>query len=83
VQSSTRAYTAAENARADAAAAQAAQDDNHTTIIQQAQTALITNRTFLAIGSPTNAQTLTQVQAMARQNNGIIRILLNQFDGTN
>jgi len=56
---------------------------NRATIQQQATTALDTNRTFLAIASPTNAQTLAQVKALTRQNQGIIRLLLNQLDGTN
>lgn len=56
---------------------------NRATIQQQATTALGTNRTFLAIASPTNAQTLAQVKALTRQNQGIIRLLLNQLDATN
>jgi hypothetical protein len=57
-------------------------DGNEATIRQQAAQALATNRTFLALASPTQAQTLAEVKALARQNNGIIRLLLNQFDGT-
>lgn len=55
---------------------------NRATIQQQAAAALDANRTFLAIASPTNAQTLAQVKALTRQNQGIIRLLLNQLDGT-
>lgn len=55
---------------------------NRTTIQTQAINALATNRTFLAIASPTNAQNAAQVKALTRQNNGIIRLLLNQLDGT-
>lgn len=56
---------------------------NRTTIQTQAATALANNRTYLALASPTNAQTLAQVKALTRQNNGLIRLLLNQLDGTN
>lgn len=63
--------------------ANATANTNRATIQTQAATALDTNRTFLAIATPTNAQTLAQVKALTRQNNGIIRLLLNQLDGTN
>jgi hypothetical protein len=56
---------------------------NWQTIVQQASTALTTNRTFLAVQSPTTAQAVAQVQALSRQMNGVIRLLLQQFDGTN
>ena len=56
---------------------------NELTLRMQARTALQNNRDFLAIASPTNAQTLAQVRALSRQNNGAIRMLLGQLDGTN
>lgn len=56
---------------------------NENTIRDQALTALQTNRDFLAIASPTNAQTLAEVKALARQANGLIRLALDKFDGTN
>lgn len=56
---------------------------NRATIQTQATDALAANRTFLGIASPTNAQTLAQVKALTRQNQGIIRLLLNELDGTN
>lgn len=55
---------------------------NSETITEQAQTALVDNRAFLAITSPTQAQTLAQVKDLTRQNNKIIRMLLQAFDGT-
>jgi hypothetical protein len=48
----------------------------------KAQTALTNNATFQAIASPSNAQTLAQVQALTKQCNGIIRLLLNLTDTT-
>lgn len=55
---------------------------NRTTLEQQAVGALDTNRTFLAIASPTNAQIVAQVKALTRQNNGFIRLILGRLDGT-
>jgi hypothetical protein len=65
-----------------AAQAAAMEEGNEATIRQQAANALATNRTFLALSSPTNAQTLAEVKALARQMNGVVRLLINQFDGT-
>lgn len=56
---------------------------NQRTIQGQAQSALTDNRTYLGIGSPTNVQIAAQVRALTQQMNGIIRLLLGQFDGTN
>lgn len=55
---------------------------NEATLRQRAEAALQANRNFLALTSPTNAQTLAQVKALTRQNNGLIRMLLNRLDGT-
>ena len=54
---------------------------NDATIRTQATTALDTNRTFIALASPTQAQTLAQVKALSRQMNGLIRLQLGQLDG--
>lgn len=54
---------------------------NDTTIRTQAEGALDTNRTFLAIASPTNAQTLAQVKALTQQNQRLIRLALGLLDG--
>lgn len=53
---------------------------NQAALQQRAQAALTNNVTYLAIPSPTNAQAVTQVSALTRQVDGIIRLLLNQFD---
>ena len=82
---------------------------NQITLRQQAQAALATNAaalalpdptpnntTYLAIGSPSNAQVVAQVRALTQQNNALvaqvtaltqqnnklIRLALSQFDAT-
>lgn len=55
---------------------------NESTIRDRAGQALAANLTFLAAASPTNAQVVAQVKALTRQNNGLIRLVLNRFDGT-
>jgi len=58
------------------------EDSNRRTIEQQAAAALEDNRTYLAIGSPTNAQNLAQIRALTRQINGLIRLQLQDLGGT-
>jgi hypothetical protein len=55
---------------------------NHATLVGRARDALAENATFLAIGSPTNAQALAQIQALTRQVNAVIRLLARQLDST-
>lgn len=55
---------------------------NRETLERQGLTALDTNRAFIALAAPTNAQTLAQVKALTRQNIAIIRLLLNRLDAT-
>lgn len=81
VQTLTRPYTAPENADADGRATDAARAANLATIFTQAKGAISTNTTFLGLTSPTNAQVVSEVQALARQNNKIIRLLLGLLNG--
>lgn len=53
---------------------------NEATIRDRTSGALATNATFLGLASPTNAQIAAQVKALARQNNGLIRLALRRFD---
>ena len=55
------------------------------TITTQATTAIGLNRTFLALVTPSNADVVAHVRRLSRQNNGIIRLLVNRAslaDGT-
>lgn len=67
---------------ADLSAAVQAKVANAATIRAQAQTALTSNATYIAIASPTNAQVAAQVKALTRQMDGVIRLLLAQLDAT-
>ena len=58
------------------------EEDNRQAIIAAARTALATNRTYVGLASPSNAQTVAQVKALSRQVNGLIRVLLGDFSGT-
>lgn len=77
-----RALTSDETAQLAAQDTADAQANNSVTLRQQAAAALAGNRTYVALASPTNAQTTAQVKALSRQVNGVIRLLLGQFDGT-
>lgn len=52
------------------------------TLQSRAQTALTTNATYLAIGSPSAAQVAAQVRVLTMECNGLIRLLLGQLDST-
>jgi hypothetical protein len=81
-QTSQRAYTAAEIAdRAARAAAETART-NRTTIEAQVAAAITANKAYVALASPTNAQTTAQVKALSRQVNGVMRLLTGQLDAT-
>lgn len=74
--------TAAEIAPILAAKAQAeAEQTNRLSIEDLALKALATNKAYIN-STPTAAQTTAEVKALARQVNGIIRLLLNKLDAT-
>lgn len=55
---------------------------NRAILTDRAATALDANRTFLALASPTNAQTLAQVKTLTRECTALIRLVLDRLDGT-
>lgn len=55
---------------------------NVKTLADKAEQALTANATFLALASPTNAQTLAQVRSLTRQVNAIARLLVGKLDTT-
>ena len=52
---------------------------NKKTLEERAIKALESNKAFLALTSPTNAQVLAQVKALTRQVNGVMRLSLNKL----
>lgn len=55
---------------------------NRATLEERAATALAANATFLAIATPTNAQTLAQVKTLTKECTALIRLALNLLDST-
>ena len=47
----------------------------------KARAAIAANQTFLGLGSPTNLQTLAQVQSLTKQVNALIRLQARQITG--
>lgn len=60
----------------------AVEHGNESSIRDRATVALADNRAFLAIASPTAAQNAAQVKSLTRQVNGLIRLALHRFDGS-
>lgn len=81
-QTSTRPYTASENAEADSLALAVVVEANRNSIRDKAAQAIATNDAFLALGNPNNAQTLTQVQRLTRENTALIRLVIGALDST-
>lgn len=78
----SRPYGALEIADAERRAVEDAAPTNRSAIESAAKSAHVSNKTFLALDSPTNAQLAAQVKALTRQNNGLIRLVLKRLDGT-
>lgn len=55
---------------------------NEQTLRQQARQAMDANRTYLALATPTAAQTTAQVKALTRQVQALIRFTLDDLTGT-
>jgi hypothetical protein len=55
---------------------------NEMDLREKARTALALNDAFLALASPTNAQTLTQVQRLTRECSALIRLAIRALDTT-
>jgi hypothetical protein len=77
-----RALTAAETTWLAGIDTRNTQATNQATLQQQGITALTNNQNYLGIASPTNAQVVAQVQALTKQMDGVIRLLLNQLNAT-
>jgi hypothetical protein len=77
-----RPYTPAETAQAAAGALERAKTTNRRTIEDRAAQALTANATYLALGTPTNAQVAAQVRRLTQECSALIRLALNQVDST-
>ena len=56
---------------------------NRSSLLQAARTAHNNNVSYLAIPTPTQSQAVSQVAALTRQVNALIRFLVGDFTGTN
>ena len=55
---------------------------NRQNMIHYLKLAITDNKTYLALTSPTTAQNTAEIKKLARQNNKIIRLLVNLLDET-
>lgn len=56
--------------------------DNQETLHSRARSAIVANRDFLALASPSNLQNAAQVRSLTQQMNALIRLTLGQLDST-
>lgn len=59
-----------------------AAEQNEVTLRDRATQALAANATFLALGAPSNAQVVAQVQRLTRECSALIRLAMNLLDST-
>ena len=78
----TRDYDDDEHAAADARLEAATAAANGDRLESDVSSALVGNRTYLALASPTGAQTTAQVRALTRQVNALARLALGDLSGT-
>lgn len=55
---------------------------NEQDLTQKARSAIASNNVFLNIQAPTNAQVITQVQRLTRENTAIIKLLFGLLEDT-
>jgi len=55
------------------------QKDAVAALLNKASNAVATNVTYLAIASPTTAQNVTQVRALTRQTNALMRLVAGMY----
>ncbi len=58
------------------------EDLNRDDLTSRAALALTTNAAFLAIAAPSNAQNATQIKALTRQVNALIRLVVGRLEET-
>lgn len=78
-QTAQRAMTAGELALYQAIDASSLAATNLSALLAKAANALTNNTTYLAIGAPTNAQVVAQVNALTLQVDALIRVVANQL----